>query len=349
MLLPVPLSVVFVSASGAWGQAPQEIPSDVDEPTLSKKDSPPATLTTDGSAVAARVGDHPIRVIDLKMALQNALRRRSVNPAASAVLQAQMLEQLIHRRLAHAELEERGETVSQADIDLAIEDLRDKLSQRNLSLDEMLKQRSTSGMEFRAQLDWELSWKQFIKRRTTDEHLQQHFESRRRQFDGSQVQVSHILLRPKASGDKQESLAIVRRAASIRQQIVSGQLSFAEAARLYSDAPSRTRGGQLDFFPRHGVMAESFSQAAFALQPGEVSEPVRSPFGIHLIHCHQFREGDKSWQQVRAELIPSLAKELFLQLAQAARQRISVEYTGVVPFIRPGTQQVVLPQKVGPQ
>ncbi|MCM2282368.1 MAG: peptidyl-prolyl cis-trans isomerase [Bdellovibrionaceae bacterium] len=57
---------------------------------------------------------------------------------------------------------------------------------------------------------------------------------------------------------------------------------FADLAQKFSSCPSKARGGDLGTFGR-GRMVEAFETAAFALQPGEVSEPVRTRFGYHLI------------------------------------------------------------------
>ena len=68
----------------------------------------------------------------------------------------------------------------------------------------------------------------------------------------------------------------------IREEILSGQKTFEEAAAEYSDDGSATRGGDLGTFGRDRMVAE-FTAAAFSLPVGEISEPVRTQFGYHLI------------------------------------------------------------------
>jgi NIMA-interacting peptidyl-prolyl cis-trans isomerase 1 len=67
-----------------------------------------------------------------------------------------------------------------------------------------------------------------------------------------------------------------------REQIVSGKASFAELAQQYSDCSSAKKGGDLGPFGR-GAMQRPFEQAAFALKVGELSEPVVSDSGVHII------------------------------------------------------------------
>ena len=67
----------------------------------------------------------------------------------------------------------------------------------------------------------------------------------------------------------------------LRDRILDGE-SFSDLASAYSDCPSKSDGGDLGRFS-HGQMARRFSDAAFALQPGELSDPVHTEFGVHLI------------------------------------------------------------------
>lgn len=106
-----------------------------------------------------------------------------------------------------------------------------------------------------------------------------------------QVQCSHLLVKHEHSRrpsswreenitrTKEEALELVK---SYREQIVSGRASFAELAQKYSDCSSAKRGGDLGPFG-HGAMQKPFEQAAFALKIGELSEPVHTDSGVHII------------------------------------------------------------------
>ncbi len=96
----------------------------------------------------------------------------------------------------------------------------------------------------------------------------------------SRVQASHILLKTKPE-EKEEKLAMIR---ELRRQIAAGAISFEEAAKRFSDCPSGQEGGDLGFFEK-GQMVPAFEQAAFdpALPVGEISDPVWTDFGWHLI------------------------------------------------------------------
>jgi len=85
----------------------------------------------------------------------------------------------------------------------------------------------------------------------------------------SKIRTSHILV------EKQSQ------ALRILKELVKGA-DFKELARRYSQCPSRKRGGDLGFFGR-GQLVKEFERAAFALKVGEISQPVKTQFGYHII------------------------------------------------------------------
>ena len=86
-----------------------------------------------------------------------------------------------------------------------------------------------------------------------------------------EVRASHVLVKTEDEAKK------------LREDIYAGKISFEDAARQISLCPSGHEGGDLGFFKR-GVMVKPFEDAAFAMKEiGEVSEPVETQFGWHLI------------------------------------------------------------------
>lgn len=100
----------------------------------------------------------------------------------------------------------------------------------------------------------------------------------------SQIRASHILLmykgsmRSTATRSKAEALDSIN---ALKAEIAGGA-DFGDLARKNSDCPSGEDGGDLGKFPR-GAMVPEFDQAAFALEPGQVSDVVETAFGYHLI------------------------------------------------------------------
>jgi parvulin-like peptidyl-prolyl isomerase len=85
----------------------------------------------------------------------------------------------------------------------------------------------------------------------------------------SQIRCSHILVRTQPE------------AKQILEKLKEGD-SFEKLAMQYSQCPSKKEGGDLGFFS-HGMMVREFEKAAFALEKGNLSEPVKTEFGWHII------------------------------------------------------------------
>ncbi len=103
------------------------------------------------------------------------------------------------------------------------------------------------------------------------------------------VRASHILLSIDAEATPEVVTAKEAEIKALQKQIEEGA-DFAELAKEHSDDPgSKVNGGDLDFFSKDRMVPE-FAEAAFALQPGELSDPVRTQFGYHLIKVTDRRE-----------------------------------------------------------
>jgi len=124
-----------------------------------------------------------------------------------------------------------------------------------------------------------------------------------------QTRLRHILLRPSETLSEGDAR---RRLADLRERIVSGNADFAEMARVHSQDATAARGGELDWI-YSGDTVPDFERAYRDLKVGEVSQPIRSPFGYHLIQVLERRSADVSSVRRR------------LQARQALRERKSEE------------------------
>lgn len=120
-----------------------------------------------------------------------------------------------------------------------------------------------------------------------------------------QVRASHILL--KTSG--KDDAAVKAKAEDILKQAKSGA-DFAELAKKYSeDEGSAKNGGDLDYFGR-GRMVPEFDQAVFAMQPGEISDLVKTQYGYHIIKLIDKKNATtRPLQDVRQQIVDQLAYE----------------------------------------
>ncbi len=116
-------------------------------------------------------------------------------------------------------------------------------------------------------------------------------------------QVRHILVQVESGADEATTELAKEKILAIADRINQGE-DFAELAKTESDDPgSSANGGDLGFFGKN-VMDPAFESAAFSLDKGQVSEPVRSSFGWHLIEVTEIQKGKvKSFEEVREVLL----------------------------------------------
>ena len=141
--------------------------------------------------------------------------------------------------------------------------------------------------------------------------------------------------------DDQAWTAAIEKAKQIKQEIAAGKISFAKAAEQHSAAPTAKDGGDLGFISRHDPMPEAFSTVAFALEKDQVSDPVATQYGVHLIQCREIKPGQQTIADVREELEQAIAEYLFSWLAEKERPAAKIEFTGKLPHFKPGTEEVV--------
>ncbi len=299
----------------------------------------------DAQAVAATVNGEAIRLGEVHRQMRSAFGERPILPAVWDDLQARTLNQMIDRRLILAYLAERpGAGASEADINLAVERIEAELARQKVTLEEHLKALGLSREDMLHGLRWQIGWQRYLDRFLTAENLKRYFEQHRREFDGTELRVAHILLR--TEGDDPTQLAAQKkRAEEIHGQITSGAISFREAAEQFSEAPSARGGGDLGFLARYGEMPEPFRAAAFELEAGETSGPVVTQFGVHIIHCAEVKAGTRTWEEARPELEKATTAYLFSWVADQQRPRAEVKRTGAIPYLDPTTGELTAAPK----
>lgn len=141
-----------------------------------------------------------------------------------------------------------------------------------------------------------------------------------------QTHVRHILIRTNEVVSETDAK---QRLSDLRERVVIGNADFAELARLHSEDASAARGGDLGWISP-GETVPDFERAMDALQANEVSEPVRSPFGWHLIQVLARRNEDLSAERQRMAARQAIrqrkAEEAYQEWIRLQRDKAYVEY-----------------------
>jgi peptidyl-prolyl cis-trans isomerase D len=154
-----------------------------------------------------------------------------------------------------------------------------------------------------------------------EEQLRAEYEKNKESFkSGEAVRAQHILIRTEAGASPEEEAAAKARADALYEQIRGGADFGKLASENSGDPGSAARGGDLGFFER-GQMVPEFENAAFSLSVGEVSQPVKSDFGYHIIKLSEKRPaGFQAFEEVR----PALERQLTEgRVQEQARDRIA--------------------------
>jgi peptidyl-prolyl cis-trans isomerase D len=151
----------------------------------------------------------------------------------------------------------------------------------------------------------------------TDAEIRRYYQENRERFrraEGARLRVAYIPL----TVTDEDRQATVERARELRREIQGGADFAAIALRESADPGSRDAGGDLGTFER-GQMVPPFDSAAFSIPVGEISEPVVTQFGVHLIQV-QAREGDEA--TARHILLPFQKTEEELNRLEAQLEEI---------------------------
>ena len=121
-----------------------------------------------------------------------------------------------------------------------------------------------------------------------------------------QVKASHLLVKVKKDAAPEVVAAKRKEIEGYLTQIKAGA-DFAEMVKKHSVGPSKKKGGDLGFFSK-GRMVKEFDEKAFTMKKGEISEPVRTRFGWHLIKVTDIiQEKDQSFEDVKEKVTKMLA------------------------------------------
>ncbi len=168
------------------------------------------------------------------------------------------------------------------------------------SLDEILQSQGLSISELEKQVRYKLAEGKYLNKVVvvSDEEKRSYFDANVSAFNGERVKVSRILIDTRNMKTDAELEKAKQKIEEVMKEIDNGT-DFAEMARKYSTCPSAENGGDIGFIQRKGSIVEEFAKAAFAMEVGEISEPVKTQFGYNIIKVTDREEGkDVSYEDV---------------------------------------------------
>jgi parvulin-like peptidyl-prolyl isomerase len=208
-------------------------------------------------------------------------------------LRREAMDRLVEQELAAQAAERAGITVDDSDVEAAVDELRSVFGDER-SFELRLNDEGYTVQSYREHVARVMAGKRYLDEirmatpPVSDEELEQYYhDNERRLTFPERVRVRHILLTWKPLGTKDDRAAIREQMRPILERARAGE-DFAALAREFSDDYATKRhGGDTGLFQR-GQMNPVFEQAAFALKsPGEISDPVETPFGVHIMRLEE--------------------------------------------------------------
>ena len=240
-------------------------------------------------------------------------------------LRDQAIQMIVDRRLIEQFVKKQSSNVGEKEVDEVIDRVKKSVQSTGETFDDYLKEQGQTESDLRLRVTGMLRWKKYVAQEATDEALKEYFQKNVKHFDGTQVRVSQVLFKIPDEENKEAFTAQVKILQELRQSILKKEVTFSEAASTHSQSPSSKRGGDLGFIPRRNRMFEAFSRAAFDLSPDDISEPLLTPQGLHLITITAIRSGKKSFEDVKRTVFNEFARELELNVTRQERESAEVE------------------------
>ena len=297
----------------------------------------------DASRVAARVNGVPIREERVERYFEGYLKEKGRNvaairsPSAYDRLRREALDELIDQELLWQEAQRRRLVASKADVEAALADLRAAFATRE-ELRQRLDRAGFTEESYAETLRQQLSIQRLVKEEITsrlsvkEAEVRAYYEEHRASFTRpEQIRARHVLVKVAPTASAEEKARARGRIEAILAEARAGA-PFPDLARRRSEDATAAEGGDLGFFAR-GQMVGPFEEAAFALQPGELSGVVETVFGFHVIQVEDRRAEERIpeaavREKIRAQLADRKAKGALAERVRALREHGRIEVAG---------------------
>ena len=211
-----------------------------------------------------------------------------------SLIKEKVLEQLVFEKLLQLHAVDTGIKVTDAMMDLAMDNLA---KQNNMTVPQVLAQLKQDGInedEFKKSVKNQLLVQRVIERdvKQSISVLESEVDGVLRNIPGQQTDriynISNIQLAVSEDASAEELEKVRLRAQELRQSIVQGKISFSAAARKYSQAGNAADGGELGW-KKADQLPALFAAGLKGMQEGGISEPLVSPAGIHLLRLNELK------------------------------------------------------------
>jgi peptidyl-prolyl cis-trans isomerase SurA len=224
-----------------------------------------------------------------------------------------VLDALITDKLLEKEIKAQGIAARDEEIDRYVEEIRTRNGMDEARFNEALIGQGMTPERYRARVKSEIEKAQLVHREirqrvnVSPEDIRRYYDAHRSDYAiEERVRVRDILFR--VDGGDEDEARVRAKADEVRRLALDGR-DFGALAKQFSEGPGADKGGELGVFGR-GEMDRRLEEAVFALKVGQVSEPVRTDAGFHLLRVEErIAAGHKPLEDVKDDIRSALYNE----------------------------------------
>jgi len=326
-----PASTTANDTSGAAKKV--EMPTDDKSKATAKADG---KLPFEATGPVAVVDGHEITAERFNSEVERMVKvmQGRVPPQMLQFYKKQILFRLVDEHLLNKIVAEKKITLSEEELTKEFEELKKRFPTPDQY--ELFKQRmgvddAALREDMRTQATHKKLFEEHYGVKVAEADIKDYYDKNIDRFkQEEQVKASHILFKVDKGADDAKVKEIEKKAADIAKKAKAKDADFAALAKEHSEGPSAPKGGDLGMFPRKR-MVKPFSDAAFKLKPGEVSDPVRTTFGWHVIKVVERQDArtqpfDEVKDKVEEMLYTKKLRETMAKVMGDLKKEAKIEY-----------------------
>ena len=189
---------------------------------------------------------------------------------------------------------------------------------------------------------------EYVKLRATEAELKKFVANHKDLVNSTLIKARHIYLSVPVDATAADKEKIRQQLLAIKQDIADKKTSFAAAANKFSQDPANAEnsGGDVGYFGLQTGIIPAFADAAFALKPGEISDPVETIHGFHLIEVTDRKEGnpvdfEKQKQEIFQLYQADLQKQILAAERKSAEEKHAIDIQPMPADLFPSTPSAV--------
>lgn len=318
-VLPVAASLAMFACGKkeAPPAAPQEPSAQVDAAAPTEKPADPAAPTEGTPAPGERLKGPIANVNGVAIPAEafyeevDKITARGAQIPADRVarIEHNILKRLIEQELINQAVKEAQVVVSAEDIAAGFDEYK-KRFQNDEQFDNYLKHGRVTKDSIEARIRDRRSLELLLEKKgdlaVNDEEAKAFYEKNERFYtDKAGIRASHILIKLAENATPEDEAKAMEKVKEAQARLKKGD-AFEVVAQELGEGPAASKGGDLGFFSE-GRMVKEFEDVAFKMKAGDVSDPVRTRFGFHIIKLTDKREDRKKpFEEVKEQIVKSL-------------------------------------------